>query len=305
MRADVPVSLAHAKKVLDAAEPEAAIGTRCWTPYDCPFQKHCWKETDYPLTGLPAINSQLNALLADGHYDVRHLPEELLRNDGQRRVWRAVRDGRVELLPGAREALSALAYPRYYLDFETISFAVPRWAGTRPYQQVPFQWSLHIEGRDGSVQHKEFLDLTGDLPARAVAEALLEAVDRSGPVFMYTAFERGCIESLAAFCPDLRVGLMALAERLIDLHPIVKDHYYNPDMHGSWSIKAVLPTIAPELDYSKLGEIQEGTAAQQAYVEAISAGTQKVRREEIRKSLLEYCKHDTLAMVTVAQYLEA
>jgi len=85
----------------------------------------------------------------------------------------------------------------------------------------------------------------------------------------------------------------------------VKDHYYHPDMHGSWSIKAVLPTIAPELDYSKLGEIQEGTAAQQAYVEAISAETQKGRQEEIRKSLLEYCKHDTLAMVTVAQYLEA
>jgi len=305
LRADVPVSLARAKKVLDAAEPEIAIGTRCWTPYDCPFQKHCWKETDYPLTGLPAINSQLNALLADGHYDVRHLPEGLLRNDGQRRVWRAVRDGRAELLPGAREVLSSLAHPRYYLDFETISFAVPRWVGTRPYQQVPFQWSLHIEGRDGSVQHKEFLDLTGELPARAVAEALLEAVDRNGPVFMYTAFERGCIESLAAFCPDLRVGLMALADRLVDLHPIVKDHYYHPDMHGSWSIKAVLPTIAPELDYSKLGEIQEGTAAQQAYVEAISPHTQEVRREDIRNSLLEYCKHDTLAMIVVAHHLES
>jgi hypothetical protein len=303
MRAGVPVSLARAKKVLDAAEPEAAIGTRCWTPYDCPFQKHCWKETDYPLTGLPAINSQLNALLADGHYDVRQLPEGLLRNDGQRRVWRAVRDGRAELLPGAREALSALEYPRYYLDFETISFAVPRWAGTRPYQQVPFQWSLHIENRDGSLQHKEFLDLTGDLPARAVAEALLEAVDRNGPVFMYTTFERGCIESLAAFCPDLRTQLMALADRLVDLHPIVKDHYYHPDMHGSWSIKAVLPTVAPELDYSTLGEIQEGTAAQQVYVEAISPDTAMKRRDEIRKGLLRYCEHDTLAMVTLVRFL--
>jgi hypothetical protein len=120
---------------------------------------------------------------------------------------------------------------------------------------------------------------------------------------MYTAFERGCIENLAAFCPDLRTELMALADRLVDLHPIVKDHYYHPDMHGSWSIKAVLPTIAPELDYSNLGDIQEGTAVQQAYVEATSSDTMDSRKREIRESLLRYCKHDTLAMVTLARHL--
>jgi predicted RecB family nuclease len=96
---------------------------------------------------------------------------------------------------------------------------------------------------------------------------------------------------------------MPLAERLVDLHPIVKDNYYHPAMHGSWSIKAVLPTIAPELDYKKLGAIQEGTAAQVAYVEAISLELQTARREEIRKSLLEYCKHDTLALVTVTMFM--
>jgi len=98
---------------------------------------------------------------------------------------------------------------------------------------------------------------------------------------------------------------MALADRLVDLHPIVKDHYYHPDMHGSWSIKAVLPTIAPELDYSKLGEIQEGTAAQQAYVEAISPDTKEGRREELRIGLLKYCKHDTRAMMILVRFLES
>jgi hypothetical protein len=108
---------------------------------------------------------------------------------------------------------------------------------------------------------------------------------------------------LADFCPDLRSELTALADRLVDLHPIVKDNYYHPAMQGSWSIKAVLPTIAPELDYKKLGAIQEGTAAQLAYVEAISLRTQAARQAEIRMSLLEYCKHDTLAMLTVAKSL--
>jgi hypothetical protein len=253
---------------------------------------------------LPAINSRLDALIEAGHFDVRNIPEGLLTDAGQLRVWRAVQNGRAELLPGAREILAALPYPRYYLDFETIAFAIPRWAGTRPYQQIPFQWSLHIEDRDGSLRHEEFLDLTGELPARAVAEALLKVVGTEGPVFMYTTFERTCINTLADFCPDLRSDLMALAERLVDLHPIVKDNYYHPAMHGSWSIKAVVPTIAAELDYNKLGEIQEGTAAQQAYVEAVSLTLDATRREDIRTSLLNYCKHDTLAMVTLARFLK-
>lgn len=302
-RALVPTSLAQAKQVLNGADPAVAIGTRCWKPYECPFQNHCWPKTAFPLRGLPGINSRLDAVLAAGHYDVRNLPEASLGTEGQLRVWRAVQSGRAELLPGARRALSALAYPRYYLDFETISFAVPRWASTRPYQQIPFQWSLHVEGPDGSLSHQEFLDLSGEHPARAVANALLEAVGNSGPVLMYTSFERTCINNLAEFCLELRARLMALAARLVDLKPIVKENYYHPDMHGSWSIKAVLPTIAPELDYSNLGDIQEGTAVQQAYVEAISPETLDSRKREIRESLLRYCKHDTLAMVTLARYL--
>jgi hypothetical protein len=252
---------------------------------------------------LPAINSRLDALLAAGHFDVRNIPEGLLTDAGQLRVWRAVQQGRAELLPGARETLAALPYPRYYLDFETIFFAVPRWAGTRPYQQIPFQWSLHIEDRDGSLRHEEFLDLTGELPARAVAKALLKAVGTEGPVFMYTSFERTCINTLADFCPDLRGDLMALAERLVDLHPIVKDNYYHPAMHGSWSIKAVLPTMAPQLDYKMLGAIQDGTAAQRAYLEAITLEPNGTELAEIRQSLLAYCKHDTLATVIFAKVM--
>lgn len=305
LREKVPESLQQAKEVLEGDEPEIAIGTRCNKPYACPFQSHCWRKTDFPLSGLPGVNSRLDTLLAGGHYDVREIPEKLLWIEGQHRVWRAIQLGRAELLPGAAKVMAALPYPRYYLDFETIGFAVPRWIGARPYQNIPFQWSLHIQDRDGSLRHEEFLDLSGDLPARALADALLQATGAPGPVFMYTTFERQCIESLATFCPELRDELMTLAERLVDLHPIVKTHYYHPDMHGSWSIKAVLPTIAPDMDYSRLGAIQEGMAAQQAYAEAISPTTEEAKRAEIRNGLLEYCKHDTLAMVSIANFLAA
>jgi len=300
----VPAWVRTAKQVLAGDEPKAAIGSRCWTPYECPFQGHCWKRTDYPLTGLPRLGADLDQLLAAGHHDVRELEEDQLKTAEQRRVWRAVRRGTPELSLAARKAFTELGYPRFYLDFETISFAVPRWAGTRPYQQLPFQWSLHIEHAGGRLEHAECLDLSGELPLRAVATTLLEATRGTGPVFMYTPFERACLKTLGAFCPDLREPLQALDQRLVDLAPIAKQHYYHPAMHGSWSIKSLLPTIAPELDYANLGEIREGGAAQQAYAEATDAGTTPERRSILRDALLAYCRHDTEAMVVLARFLE-
>lgn len=304
VKASVPEWLDAAKTVLAGKEPTAEIGTRCWKPYDCPFQGHCWEETPYPTRRLPGIGARLNALLAAGHKDVRALPEGLLKGADQLRAWRAVQSGEASLSAAARAEFTGLGFPRYYLDFETISFAVPRWSGTRPYQQLPFQWSLHIEDQNGQLRHESFLDLSGKLPVRAVATALLDAAGREGSVFIYTAFERQCLRTLATFCPELNEQLEALSGRLLDLHPIAKRHYYHPAMQGSWSIKSILPTIAPELDYAHLGEIQEGNAAQQAFLEAIAPTTTVERHTAVRQALLEYCNHDTLAMVTVARYLE-
>jgi hypothetical protein len=303
-REEVPAWLRDAKQVLRGPEPQAQVGTRCFSPYACPFQGYCWKSTDHPLTDLPGIGRRLDALLARDYHDVRDLPEDELRTDDQRRVWRAARRGRPEVSRGARDALAELGWPRYYLDFETIAFAVPRWAGTRPYQPLPFQWSLHVETAPGAVEYAEFLDLTGELPVRALAKALIDATRHPGPVLTYTGYEQRCLRILAEFCPDLRGQLDALGTRLVDLHPIAKRHYYHPAMHGSWSIKALLPTIAPELDYARLEEIQDGNAAQQAYLEAIAPGVSPGRKAQLRQRLLDYCGQDTLAMVAVARYLE-
>jgi hypothetical protein len=299
----VPALLEQAKEVASADEPPSPIGSRCSRPYDCPYRGYCWNDTEYPLTGLPSIGKHLDALLGEGHFDIRGLPESSHRSEDQKRVWRATRSGSAELHPGARAVLEALPYPRYYLDFETAGSAVPRWIGTRPFQQIPFQWSLHVEHRDGSLEHYEFLDLSGDLPARAAANALLAAIQHDGPIFMFTSFEKTCINTMAAFCPDLRNPLERLVDRLVDLHPISKKHYYHPAMRGSWSIKAILPTIAPELDYAALSGVADGLAAQRAYAEATSANTQAGRTAEIRGELLRYCRHDTLAMVTLARFL--
>jgi predicted RecB family nuclease len=304
LKEQVPAWVRTAKRILAGSEPPAAIGTRCWTPYECPFQSHCWKPAEHSIAELPGIGRRLDQLLAEGHYELDALPEALLSTDDQLRVWRAVRRGTPELSLAARQEFRQLGFPRYYLDFETIAFAVPRWPGTRPYQQLPFQWSLHVEDARGGLQHAEFLDLGTAFPLRAAAQSLVEATGPKGPVFMYTSFEKTCLKTLGEFCPDLREELDALSARLVDLLPIARRHYYHPDMRGSWSIKKLLPTIAPELDYSRLGEIQEGGAAQQAYLEATAPGTGAARRDEIRRDLLAYCGQDTLAMVAVARYLE-
>ena len=300
----VPAWVRTARRILAGDEPAATIGTRCWTPYECPFRGHCWKPVEHSIADLPGIGSRLDQLLAEGHYDLRELPEPLASTPDQRRVWRAVRRGTPELSLAARHEFRGLRHPRYYLDFETIGLAVPRWPGTRPYQQVPFQWSLHVEDAGGGLVHREFLDLSGEFPARAAAEALLAATRETGPGFMYTPFEKTVLRGMMESCPDLRSRLEALVGRLVDLAPIARRHYYHPAMRGSWSLKKLLPTIAPELDYAGLAGIRDGSSAQQAYAEAVAPAASAERREEIRRDLLAYCRQDTLAMVGIARFLE-
>jgi hypothetical protein len=119
---------------------------------------------------------------------------------------------------------------------------------------------------------------------------------------MYTSYERSVIEGLAAMFPDLAPPLAAIVARLVDLYPVTKDNYYHPDMLGSWSIKAVLPTIAPDMDYAALEGIREGTEASAAYLEAIHPATSPARREALRGDLLRYCRHDTEAMVRLLRF---
>jgi hypothetical protein len=196
----------------------------------------------------------------------------------------------------------ALPFPRYYLDFETVATAVPFFAGTRPYEQVPFQWSCHVETAPGKVEHREFLDVTGAAPMRAVAERLVAQLGTTGPIVVYSGYERRVLTELVARFPDLAAPLGALVERLVDLLPPTRAHYEHPGLGGSFSLKAVLPTVAPDLDYAKLGAVQDGLGAQLAYLEAIAPSTTEARRTTLRKALADYCRQDTLALVRLVEF---
>ena len=301
----MPGLVAELQNVLRGPEPDIEVGPHCKNPYECPFLSHCAPpESEYPVRILPRGGKLVESLIAEGYTDLRDVPGERLTKEPHKRVWRATTSGKVELLQDAAASLSELPFPRFYLDFETVQFPVPIWVGTRPYEQLPFQWSCHIETADGCLTHREFLDTGGTAPMRAFAESLIATLGHSGPVLVYSSFERTQLKALIERYPDLAASLAHIVGRLFDLLPVTQAAYYHPEMKGSWSMKAVLPTIAPELDYGALGEVQHGGAAQAAYRELIHPAISPERKEVLTRDLKAYCAQDTLGLVRIARYLE-
>jgi hypothetical protein len=302
----VPLWAKHAREAIDGPEPKVAVGQHCTKPYECPFVAHCWpQDARYPIHGLAGSRKKLGEWVACGYEDVRDVPTDLITSENQLRIHRVTCSEQAELLPGAAEFVRELAYPRYYLDFETASVAIPVWEGTRPYEQLPFQYSCHIEDGPGQMRHEEFLDLNAIPPMRVLAEKMIADLGGEGPILMYTDFERRVIMKLAERYPDLADDLVGLVERLVDLKPVVKDNYYHPDMLGSWSIKDVLPCIAPDMNYADLEGIAEGMEASGAYLDAIKPGADPAEATRIDQELRKYCRFDTDAMVRIVHYFEA
>lgn len=300
--------ISEAKDVLNGDMPEVRRGRHCKDPFECGFADFCAKldpDPEFPSAWLPRVTSRpLKALIEDaGVRSLAEIPDGLL-NPSQLRVKQHTLSQTTYFNSvGAASSLEPYGLPAYFLDFETIQFAVPVWAGTRPFQQIPFQFSLHIMPADGVFEHVAFLDLTGDNPSERLADALVRACGSEGVIFAYNAgFERGVILALAEQFPALAGALRGIAERLVDLLPVAREHFYHPRQKGSWSIKAVLPAIAPDLRYQDLEGVQHGGMAQEAYLEAIRPETEADRRQTLRDQLERYCELDTWAMVRLWQF---
>ncbi|MCC2636597.1 MAG: hypothetical protein K0Q68_316 [Moraxellaceae bacterium] len=307
LQPEVPGWIKAAQKTLKGKEPRVETGAQCTDPYECPFIGYCHPAADpeaYPVEELPRIGKQADALRAEGYDDIRELPRDRLRNDSHLLVWDSLQKGKPVLRKEVAAAMSTLAWPRYYMDFETISFAAPIWAGTRPYQQVPFQWSCHVESHTGTLRERGWLAEGLEDPRREFVETLLAAIGPRGSVLVWNAsFERSRLQEMAVAFPEHAEALQSIINRMVDLLVIARDHYYHPDMRGSWSIKAVLPTVAPELDYSEL-EVGDGGMAQEAFLELLSPETDPARALQVRAALVEYCGRDTQAMVELAKFFE-
>jgi hypothetical protein len=306
-RADVA---AGARATLAGGEPEREPGAHCDDPFTCTFKRYCGRDLppapEWPMHLLPdAAGKRVAREWAEKGVDnILQVPAGAMPSEKLRRVHAATLTGRAwHDAEAIRLETDRWPWPRVFLDFETIQFAIPRWLGTRPFEQVPFQYSAHVERADGRLEHEEWLSTDGSDPRRGCAEALTRLPATGAVIAWNASFERGCLLGLAGLFPDLAPALQSLADRLVDLLPVVRRHYYHRDQRGSWSIKTVLTTIAPELAYEALDGVKSGTDAQAAYIEAIDAGTTAVRRAVIRTALLTYCERDTLAMKVVLDRL--
>ena len=289
-------------------EPERELGVYCKDPYGCPYWGYCAKELPTPsvfdLYRMP-LKKKLE-YYREGISDYRQLKDcGKIKNEKQlRQIEFALEDkGTYVNIDGIREFLSTLSYPLYFLDFETMQPVIPLFPGTKPYQQIPFQYSLHyIESAGAPLLHKEFLAESGENPLRAIAEALYRDIPMNVCVTAYNkSFECSRIKELAGMFPDLSEHLLNIRENIKDLlDPFQAGHYYNRAMGGSFSIKSVLPAIFPndpELNYHNLEGVHNGSEAMTIFPRIKDMPTEE--QKKARHNLLKYCELDTYAMVKV------
>jgi len=295
----------EAQEIVALPDPPAIeVGEQCTKPFLCGFCAHRHEGVEIeedPFAMLPRLSGKKKATFkSEGIEQLCDVPPESL-NEQQITVRTAHLSGKTLFDSGkAKELLGDHRGSTYFLDFETVMFAIPIWKGSRPFQNLPFQYSLHRVDSDGSLDHTEFLNLDGDDPREALARQMIKDCGTEGPIYAYNAgFERGVIKQLAELYPTLAGDLEALNGRIDDLLPIARNCYYNPSQMGSWSLKAVAPAISGEISYDELDGVQVGSDAGVAYLEACSPETSDERREELRNQMLKYCEVDTLATVRI------
>jgi hypothetical protein len=266
-----------------AKEPVRSTGEHCSSPFECGFLGHCSAvnpQAEFPVAWLPRVQTAALKEHLDRPEvaDMRDVPDTLL-NPTQLRVKQHTLAAQPFFDSTATaHALAPHRGPLHFLDFETIQFAVPRWTGTRPYQQIPFQFSLHRLTPDGLLHHESFLALDGADPSEAFARRLVDLCGSDGAVFVYNAgFETARMKELAQRFPELSTALHAICARVVDLLPVVRAHYYHPMQKGSWSIKHVLPAMVPALRYDQLDGVQDGGAAMTAYLGGCRAFDTSIR----------------------------
>ena len=306
--ADIPAHISAMREVLVREDcPDVEPGHQCSAPYECPYWDRCAgdKPADWILR-LPRLSEDgAERLRTMGIDAVSAIPADFPLTGKQAAMREAIVSGRPWVADDLRRQLEPFGPPAAYLDFEAMAPPIPLYEGTRPYQALPFQWSLHELDAAGHLKHRGFLaDGAGD-PRRAFAESLVEALAPSDtPIIVYSAYEKTQLNALADLFPDLRPALEAVIGRLADLLPLVRRAVYLSAFDFSFSIKTVGPALCPEFTYDDLDGVADGMAAASAFLMIASGAIEGAdEREALRRALLGYCDRDTLALVKVLEAL--
>ncbi len=307
MQPAVKKQIATLKKMLAGAEPIVQIGPHCEDPYECAFSEHCWQ--DVPDEGsvfdLAGNGADCFKLYHEGITKLKDIPLDRVKGKQRQQVEAAKKKQTIVNKEGLQEFMDSLWYPLCYLDFETFMEAVPSYDGQRPYQQMPFQFSLHIQKKPGGkVYHHEYLAPPAIDPRKEFLDELLKVLPDDGCIMVYyKPFEQSRLKELAELYPRKKKQIQQLIDNMVDLlDPFKARHLYSWKQQGSHSIKAVLPAFVKDLSYDEL-EISNGSAAMQAYHSMCASVESPRKLATLRKQLLAYCKQDTLAMVRLLEVI--
>ncbi|GJL85427.1 MAG: hypothetical protein DHS20C02_12020 [Micavibrio sp.] len=287
-------------------EPEAEIGARCNSPFECDYKAHCWKHVpEYSVFNVYAGKKADEIVGHINSFDIQNIPVDLLPGGSKRIDISCFQDDKVHIdEENLRVFLGRLQYPLYYLDYETLGPAIPIFDGTGPYNQIPFQFSLHVQTEpNAKLLHHEFLHKELSDPRRPMTEALIDLCSDNGSVIVYSqTFEEGCNNKLAEAFPEYSTGLQQINQRMVDLLiPFRKRWLYHPAQMGSASIKYVLPAFT-DLSYEDMG-IANGMEASGQYQAFAEGRLPKPEHETLWNNLSEYCELDTLAMVKLVDVI--
>lgn len=307
---ELPKMISRFKKMLAApAAPAIDIGPHCDDPYGCNFRTSCWSEKKIPAISVfdvPRLSANKKwDLYRSGKIKLSSLNPSDFNKSQARMIECTVKKRRFLDSKAIAAEINDWEYPLAFLDFETIGFAIPRYPGQRPYQQIPFQFSCHFREKMGSkLAHREYLHDNDSDPREALCRALVKSVPKTGSVVAYNmGFERGVLSSLAEMFPRYRARLRDIEERLVDPLPLVRSHVYDPEFRGSFSIKTVAPALLGEsASYTEMF-VSDGNEAQVAYLKMVDPRTQASEKERIRCALLEYCRKDTIGMAELVDWL--
>lgn len=284
------------------------IGAHCSKPYPCDAHDYCWKHIpDYSVFNIFNMGSKPIGLYKDGIINVEDIPEKKLTTERQKFVVDAwIHRHRVVDKDEINYFLSTLTYPIYHFDFETFMQAVPEFKGTKPYQQIPFQYSLHIEHEDGTLDHVEFLGVEGTDPREKLIKSMIANIPEGKTILVYNEnFEKTRLKELARDFPEYSQQLNGINSGIVDLaEPFRKKYYYEPEMKGKYSIKIILPILVPDMAsaYKELDLVQNGGDAMNIFPRLINMSHKD--KSMYREALLKYCHLDTLAMVELLKKLK-
>lgn len=290
--------------------PNIKISPHCSDPYGCSFTGHCWKHVpDNSVFSYKGIKGKTKwELFNSDIVTIEDIPDNYPLNNTEQLVVSSIKNNKSYIDKNAISSfVSGLNYPLYFLDFETLFMvSIPIYNNSSPFQQIPFQYSLHIKKSEGSnVEHMEFLaEATRDVDPRiSFIENLIHVIGTEGEIIVYNAtFEKLRLKELKAFLPKYYSEIDNMISRIVDLaKPFQSHHYYTPDMKGYYSLKKVLPALVPHLSYEGMN-IADGGAASSSFMKLYDEQDEEIINKT-REDLLKYCELDTLAMVEIMKRL--